>query len=142
MTAPGQDWIEQARRLVAGLAEHPAAEKLAAGGLAGALGGLLGGAATSTGAQDHPVGDCRWCPVCTGLAALRERRPDVVDAVADVLVTAAEALRAHAGTGARDATDPTTPDDGAREPGAPASTEEPVSHLHPRTARVQRIDVA
>ncbi|MGY1840409.1 MULTISPECIES: hypothetical protein [unclassified Modestobacter] len=146
MTAPGQDWIDHARRLVTGLAaEHPAA-----GDLAGALGGLLGGAPTGTADRGHATADadCRWCPLCTGLAAVRGRRPDLVDAVADLLVTAGEALRAQAGTGARgtprgDAADPaTTHDDGAREPGAPPATEEPVPHPQSRTARVQRIDVA
>ncbi|MGY1855902.1 hypothetical protein [Modestobacter sp. SYSU DS0290] len=137
MTTPGQDWIEQARRLVTGLAaEHPAA-----GSLAGALGGLLGNATTGTADRDGAAAcsdaDCRWCPLCTGLAALRGRRPDLLEGLADVLATAADALRAQAGTPAGQRAD-----DGAREPGAPPANEEPVPSPHPRTARVQRIDVA
>ncbi|MGY2079460.1 hypothetical protein [Modestobacter sp. SYSU DS0657] len=143
MTTPAPDWMEQARRLVTGLAaEHPAA-----GGLAGALGGLLGSAPAGTAHRDDATadGDCRWCPLCTGLAALRGRRPDLVEGLADVLVAAAETLRAHAGTPRGDeeaAPDATTRDDGAGNPGVPSPTEEPVSHPDPRTARVQRIDVA
>ncbi len=40
----------------------------------------------------HPA-DCRWCPVCQVAAVVRGERPEVTDALADVLTAAAEALR-------------------------------------------------
>ncbi|WP_156119078.1 hypothetical protein [Modestobacter caceresii] len=155
MTAPGPDWVEQVRRLAAGLAaEHTAGTRLT-----DVLGELLGtpaarpeddGAAT----RPQPADDCRWCPVCVGLAALRGRRPDLVEALADVLASAATALRAQAGAPA-DSTHPadpsrTTPDGSVAAPEAPAPDvrtadasappEETVTH--PAPAPVQRIDVA
>ncbi|MBB3675686.1 hypothetical protein [Modestobacter versicolor] len=139
MTAPGPDWVEQARRFAAGLAtEHP--------GLTDALGGLLGAArpapAEQAGEQaGEQAAECRSCPLCAGLAALRGRRPDLLEALADVLAGAADALRTTAGTTTR-----TTPDGSDAGTGAPApepSTppEETVPHPAPAPA-VQRIDVA
>ncbi|MCZ2819899.1 hypothetical protein O2V63_06120 [Modestobacter sp. VKM Ac-2977] len=158
MTAPGPDWVEQVRRLAAGLAaEHAAGTRLT-----DVLGDLLDtpaarpdaasrpeddGAAT----RPQPADDCRWCPVCVGLAALRGRRPDLVEALADVLTSAATALRAQAGTQPADS--PRTNPDGSvaapeapapdvRTAGAPAPPEETVTHPAPAPAPVQRIDVA
>jgi hypothetical protein len=128
MTTPGPDWVEQARRFAAGLATDHA-------GLTDALGGLLGGASTDR--PDHG-GECRYCPLCAGLAALRGRRPDLLEALADVLTGAATALRTTAGTArsTRDGSD-AAPD--APEPSTPP--EETVPHPAPAPT-VQRIDVA
>ena len=131
MSAPGPDWIEQARRFAAGLA----AEHGAGAGMSDVLGDLLGGPA-----GEHPAdssAECRWCPLCAGLAALRGRRPDLLEALADVLTSAAGALRTTART---------TPDGSAAAPGAPAPEptvppEETVMHPAPAPT-VQRIDVA
>ncbi|MFQ1001000.1 hypothetical protein [Modestobacter sp. SSW1-42] len=146
MTTPGPDWVEQARRFAAGLA----AEHAAGASLSDVLGGLLGPAAPAGDhpAGDHPAGDhsaeCRWCPLCTGLAALRGRRPDLLEALADVLTTAATTLRAQASTqgtpsrpGGSDAA-AGAPAPAASEPDAAAPPETTVPHPAP----VQRIDVA
>ena len=126
MTAPGADWVEQARRFAAGLATEHA-------GLTDVLGGLLGPA---TGEQPtEPGPECRSCPLCAGLAALRGRRPDLLEALADVLTGAATALRTTART---------TPDGGEAGAGAPApdpTPEETVPEPAP-VPTVQRIDVA
>jgi hypothetical protein len=128
MTTQGTDWVEQARRFAAGLAtEHP--------GLTDALGGLLRSARA-----DQPAGqgaECRGCPLCAGLAALRGRRPDLLEALADVLAGAATALRTSAGT-TPDGSDAGT-DVPAPEPSTPP--EETVNHPAPAPT-VQRIDVA
>ncbi|CCH88929.1 conserved protein of unknown function [Modestobacter italicus] len=122
MTTPGPDWVEQARRFAAGLAaEH-------AGGAG--FSDLLGG---STGAAERAA-ECRSCPLCAGLAALRGHRPDLLEALADVLTSAATALRSTArpttdGGAAAPAPDPTAP------------PEETVPHPAPAPT-VQRIDVA
>lgn len=160
MTAPGPDWVEQARRLAAGLAaEHASGTRLT-----DVLGGLLAAAAARPDAAHRPEDDgaatglppadeCRWCPVCVGLAALRGRRPDLVEALADVLDSAATALRTHAGThaGTQPAAAPrTNPDGSAAAPGAPAPDVRPADAprppeetvTHPAPAPVQRIDVA
>ena len=84
---PGTDWMEQGRRLLetlrAGLAEAaPAGD--------------------SSAASEHGA-DCRWCPVCQAAAVVRGERPEVTAALADVLTTAAEALRT---LGTPDGTDP------------------------------------
>ncbi|RBY88450.1 hypothetical protein [Blastococcus sp. TF02A-26] len=78
---PGNDWLDQARRLVAGLGQTLAA----------------GAAAPS----EHPAGetgaehaaDCRWCPLCQAVAVLRGERPELTAALADALSSAAAALR-------------------------------------------------
>ena len=92
MTAPGPDWAEQARRLAAGIAaEHGPA---VAGWVEQAR-WFTAGLAAEPGAptsSEAPAGECTSCPVCVALAALRGRRPDVVEALADVLATAAAAL--------------------------------------------------
>jgi uncharacterized protein (DUF58 family) len=116
VTAPGADWVEQARRFAAGLATEHA-------GLTDVLGGLLGPAS----AADPTGPECRSCPLCAGLAALRGRRPDLLEALADVLTGAATALRTTARGTPEPAPEP-TPEETVPEP-APAPP-------------VQRIDVA
>src|SRR5690349_7224880 len=76
---PGTDWIEQGRRLLETLR-------------------------SSAEASDGEHGsDCRWCPVCQAAAVVRGERPEVTAALADVLSTAAAALRT---LGTPDGTDP------------------------------------
>jgi hypothetical protein len=171
MTAPTPDWVEQARRFAAALAaDHGAgfaewadqARRFTAGLAAehaqdagpadapGDLGAPAGATTTAPAdAADHAA-ECRWCPLCAGLAALRGRRPDLVEALADVLSSAATALRAQSGVPARTTRDggDAAPDVPARDvPAAdvpagdgPAPPEETVTH--PAPAPVQRIDVA
>ena len=78
---PGNDWVEQGRRLLETL--RSSADQ------AGPAGG------------DHGS-DCRWCPVCQAAAVVRGERPEVTAALADVLASTAAALRtfAEAGNGA------------------------------------------
>jgi hypothetical protein len=72
---PGTDWIEQGRR-------------------------LLETFRSSTEAPDgEHASDCRWCPVCQAAAVVRGERPEVTAALADVLTTAATALRTFAEAG-------------------------------------------
>ena len=71
----GADWVDQARRLLDALRGPEPAADAAAG--------------------EH-ASDCRWCPVCQTAAVLRGERPEVTAALADVLTTAATALRAFA----------------------------------------------
>jgi hypothetical protein len=73
---PGTDWIEQGRRL---------------------LETLRNSADTADGEHGS---DCRWCPVCQAAAVVRGERPEVTAALADVLTTAATALRTFAEAGA------------------------------------------
>jgi hypothetical protein len=134
MTTPGPDWVEQARRFAAGLAtEHP--------GLTDALGGLLGPASTDDPDPADHAAECRWCPLCAGLAALRGRRPDLLEALADVLAGAATALRTTART-APDGSDAGT-DAGTATPAPEPNTppEETVPHPAPAPT-AQRIEVA
>ncbi len=103
----GTDWVEQARRLVAGLGESGLGQAWA-----DARGRVL--------AEDHePGGDCRWCPVCQFAAVAR--RPEVTNALADVLTAAAAARR----TAAERAPAP-APETEAEEPAPPAA---PVQHI-------------
>ncbi len=93
------DWLEQARRLAAGLGE------------------TLGQArAPEDGAGGHAA-DCRWCPVCQVAAVIRGERPEVTAALADVLTASATALRTFAAAG-----EPATPS------AADASAEEADPH--------------
>jgi hypothetical protein len=122
MSTAGADWVEQARRL---LADTGAGARLTE-----ALGALVG----ERPAADHSA-ECRWCPLCSALATLRGRRPDLLEAVADVLATTATVLRASA-AGSR-----TTADDEAGVPDpSPDPAEETVTE--PAPTPVQRIDVA
>ncbi len=68
-------------------------------GLAEVATGLLGGPGAEPrgpGPSDDHAAECRSCPVCAALAVLRGRRPDVSEALADLLATAAATLRSHA----------------------------------------------
>src|SRR3712207_5602315 len=77
----GTDWIDQAQRLVEALRSNlPSAD------------------AAETDAAGH-AGDCRWCPVCQVAAVVRGERPEVTAALADLLTTAATALRTVAEAG-------------------------------------------
>jgi len=148
VSTPGPDWVDQARRFAAGLA----AEHAAGTSLGDVVGGLLGGTAprsapTADDPADHPAdhsAECRWCPVCSGLAALRGRRPDLLEALADVLATAATTLRAQASTQGT----PSRPggSDAAADVPAPAASDPdaaaPPEMTVPQPAPVQRIDVA
>jgi hypothetical protein len=82
---PGNDWIDQARRLFdvlrAGPVPTPADDATAADG---------------TTAHSS---DCRWCPVCQVAAVARGERPEVTAALADVLTATATALRTFAAAG-------------------------------------------
>jgi hypothetical protein len=81
---PGTDWIDQAQRLVEA---------------------LRSGLAAAVPASDHDdagkrhAADCRWCPVCQVAAVVRGERPEVNEALADVLSAAATALRTVAAAG-------------------------------------------
>jgi hypothetical protein len=97
---PGTDWIEQGRRL---------------------LETLRNSADTADGEHGS---DCRWCPVCQAAAVVRGERPEVTAALADVLATAATALRTFAEAGG------TTPEPEVQEPQAG------------ETPAVQQIDIA
>jgi hypothetical protein len=106
----GNDWLDQAQRLVETVRDNLAA----AVPPAGAPGNDAGGHA----------GDCQWCPVCQVAAVVRGERPEVSAALADLLTTAATALRTAAESGR------------AAEP-APGPAQET-----PPPAPVQRIDIA
>lgn len=124
MTGPAPDWVEQARRFVAG------------SGLADVLAGFDPTGSGTDSPADHSA-ECRWCPLCAGLAALHGRRPELVEGLADVLSTAAAALRAHA-AGPPDAH---SDNHAGAAPTGPAA-EENVTAPTPRPGPVQRIDVA
>jgi hypothetical protein len=104
---PGTDWIEQGRRLLETLRS-----------------GVDAAPADADGAEHSS--DCRWCPVCQVAAVVRGERPEVTAALADVLTTAATALRTFAAAGG-DAPGATAEPDKAGEGDAPA---------------VQQIDIA
>jgi hypothetical protein len=104
---PGTDWIEQGRRLLETLRS-----------------GVDAAPADADGAEHSS--DCRWCPVCQVAAVVRGERPEVTAALADLLTTAATALRTFAAAGG-DAPGATAEPDEAGEGDAPA---------------VQQIDIA
>ena len=86
----GQDWVEQARRLLETFRAGPAGEAPAAGDAQGSS-------------------DCRWCPLCQAAAVVRGERPEVSAALADLLASTATALRTFAGEPAPEA----APEEGA-----------------------------
>ena len=84
---PGNDWIEQGRRLLE----------------------TFRSSVTDAAPADGEHGsDCRWCPVCQTAAVVRGERPEVTAALADVLTATAAALRtfAEAGDGSAGYTQP------------------------------------
>jgi hypothetical protein len=99
---PGTDWIDQARRLL---------DVVRSGAPANASG-------------DPHAPDCRWCPVCQAAAVVRGERPEVTEALADVLTATAAALRNFA------------------EAPAPAAEEPPAAEDVDPAPPVQRIDIA
>jgi hypothetical protein len=105
----GPDWVEEARRLVTG------------------LGQTLGSALREGDAAGAHAADCRWCPVCQVAAVVRGERPEVTNALADVLTAAAAALRSVA-----------EPAPEAAPEAAPEQAEEPP----PATPPVQHIEIA
>ena len=135
MTGPAPEWAAQLR----GLAD-------AAAGLLGGLAAAVpapGAEAPDGSAGDHSA-ECRTCPVCTALAVLRGRRPDLSEALADVLATAATALRAHARPAA-DADHPDADHPDADHPDADHPEAEPPEETvspTPPPAPVQHIEVA
>jgi hypothetical protein len=102
----GTDWIDQAQRLVEALRRN-----------------LPSDDATETDGAGHSA-DCRWCPVCQAAAVVRGERPEVTAALADLLTTAATALRTVAEAG-----QPAEPSAEAEQEGGPP-------------APVQQIDIA
>jgi hypothetical protein len=98
----GTDWMEQGRRL---------------------LEAVRAGLDAPAGAESEHSSDCRWCPVCQAAAVVRGERPEVTAALADLLSTAATALRSFADAGADAPAEPADGEDGDPPP-------------------VQRIDIA
>ena len=98
----GPDWVEQARRLVTG------------------LGQTLGSALREGDAVGAHPSDCRWCPGFQVAAVVRGERPEVTDALADVLTAAAAALRSVAEPA------PAAEPEATEEPPPPAP---PVQHI-------------
>ncbi len=72
---PATDWIDQARGLLDLLKQ----------GMTAPADGAADGTAHGS--------DCRWCPVCQAASVVRGERPEVTAALADVLTSAAAALR-------------------------------------------------
>lgn len=125
----GTDWIDQAQRLVEAVRGSLAAATSAAATSA-ATASSTADASSADASGTDPAGhsaDCRWCPVCQVAAVVRGERPEVTAALADVLTTAATALRTVAAGG---------PPAG---PPAPAASPEPESEP---TAPVQHIEIA
>ena len=121
---PGTDWLEQAQRLFEALRAPGAPAPSAPTDSSSA------DAATDSSSAEAHASDCRWCPVCQFAAVLRGERPEVTEALADVLTTTATALRTFAE--AAQAQSPSSPD--AAEPDdAEAGAPPPV---------VQRIEIA
>ncbi|MGY1712765.1 hypothetical protein ACI8AC_24955 [Geodermatophilus sp. SYSU D00758] len=107
------DWVEQARRLAAGLGR---------------------------GAGEHPA-DCGWCPVCQVAAVVRGERPEVVAALAGVLDAAAAALRSLAeppAPGTSPGPSPGTAPPASASPAGP----EPEAPPRPQPPAVQHIEIA
>ena len=119
MSAPTPDWFEQGRRLVAGLVENV-------------------GASHQHRSADDPAAEAASCPVCAARSAWRQRRPDLLEGLADVLASTAEVLRASA---ARSTPDGSAADE-ATPPHPTAPAEETVTQQAPAPRPVQRIDVA
>ena len=130
----GADWLDQARRLLEAVrAPEPAAD------------------APGRNGTGH-ASDCSWCPVCQLTAVLRGERPEVTAALADVLTTAAGALREFAADGPPPAADgPPGAADGppGAADGPPPAADEPPGAVGDDPAgapapppSVQRIDIA
>ncbi|WP_051684379.1 hypothetical protein [Blastococcus sp. URHD0036] len=105
---PGNDWLDQARRLVTGLGQALAAGPPPQGSDAGPEASAAHGS------------DCRWCPLCQAAGVLRGERPEVTAAIADALTAAAAALRTLAAEPPRTAPQAAPEEGTADGPGAPA----------------------
>jgi hypothetical protein len=108
---PETDWMDEAQRLV----------EVLRGGLAGAS------PAADAAAGGGHAGDCRWCPICQVAAVVRGERPEVTEALADVLTAAATALRTVAAAG---------------QPDVPVKETDPVAQETQPAPPVQQIDIA
>jgi hypothetical protein len=138
MTSPTPDWMEQARRFLAGSGLADAVSAVSDGlGYAGGGPAPSGGTAEGSGPPADHSAECRWCPLCAGLAAVRGRHPDLLEGLADVLTSAAAVLRTHAAAAPDSAAGP---DDGAGPAPAPPPAE--ATGTEPSPAPVQRIEVA
>jgi hypothetical protein len=119
----GADWLDQARRLLETLRTA-------------STGAAASAAPPTDPPTDPPAGaggsDCRWCPLCQAAAVVRGERPEVSAALADILATAAVALREFAGETAGS-------EPGAGEPGAAA--EQPREESAAPARPVQRIEL-
>jgi hypothetical protein len=102
---PATDWIDQARGLLDLLKQ--------------------GMTAPPDGAEHGS--DCRWCPVCQAASVVRGERPEVTAALADVLTSAAAALRTLAE---------------ADRPAAPQPEPDAADRPADPTPAVQRIEIA
>jgi hypothetical protein len=85
----GNDWLEQAQRLFDAL-------RAPAGTAPSAPADSSAGSSTDSAAAGAHSSDCSWCPVCQFSAVLRGERPEVTEALADILTASATALRTFA----------------------------------------------
>jgi hypothetical protein len=115
----GTEWLEQAQRLFEAL-RVPGAPAPSA---------PADPATESPSAEAHSS-DCRWCPVCQFAAVLRGERPEVTEALADILTTTATVLRTFA--------------EAAQAPsqGSPGATEPDEAEAGAAPPVVQRIEIA
>ncbi len=126
----GADWLDQARRLVAGLGQT----------WTEAWAEVRTEVREDTGAAEGghvPGGDCRWCPVCQ--LAVVARRPEVTAALADVLTTAAAALRSVADADADADAEPDTGPGARAEPDAAPGAD--AAATPPPATPVQHIEI-
>jgi hypothetical protein len=122
----GNEWLEQAQRLFEALRAPGTPAPSTPPGASSA-----DPATDPSSAEAHPS-DCRWCPVCQFAAVLRGERPEVTEALADILTTTATALRTFAEAAQAQSQSPSPP--GAAEPDdAEAGAPPPVA---------QRIEIA
>jgi hypothetical protein len=112
----GLDWAEQGRALVDTLRS--------------VLGSLAEHDDRAPGEAPAQAAECRWCPLCQLIAVLRGERPEVTEALADVLRATADALHAFAAA-----------PDGTRPAGPPAEEESAPPAGGPPPV-VQRIEIA
>jgi hypothetical protein len=133
----GADWLDTARRVVDTFLAPPAAPPATSSAT---------GPEAPVGAGTGHADTCRWCPVCQAMAVARGERPEVTAAVADLLTTTAEALRAfaesvpvseHEATADDGDTAPDRPSGSAPATAADLPEEEPEP-----TSAVQRIEIA
>ena len=88
---PGTDWLVQAQRLFDALRAPGGSMPTAATAATAAP-----AASAASGESGAHASDCSWCPVCQAAAVIRGERPEVTEALADILTTTAAALRTFA----------------------------------------------